>query len=63
MFDGEDWLYRPVLAGRLDVRALHDGSISLYQIGLLNEAMDVEAENKLRQQKYERDKRRNKRGK
>lgn len=48
MEDGEDILYRPVMAGKLDVRALTDGSISLGQIMRLNEAIDVENENRHR---------------
>jgi len=48
MMEGEDLLYRPVLRGILDPRALDDGSISLGRIMLLNEAIDVEDENKHR---------------
>lgn len=48
MHDGEDLLYRPVLAGVLDAAALDDPSYSLGQIMLLNEALDVKAENEYR---------------
>ncbi|MNK60452.1 hypothetical protein D3C87_795860 [compost metagenome] len=48
MEEGEDILYRPVMAGKLDVRALTDGSVSLGQIMRLNEAIDVENENQYR---------------
>lgn len=51
MEDGEDILYRPVLAGRLDARALDDGSISLEGVMRLNEAIDVENENRFRAHK------------
>lgn len=51
MDGGEDALYRPVLAGVLDPRALDDGSISLYGVMLLNEALDVREENQHRAQR------------
>ncbi len=46
--DGMGWLMRPVLAGKLDVRALYDGSVDLAMVALLNDALDVEAENRYR---------------
>lgn len=48
MGDGEDILYRPVIEGKLDVRALTDGSISLGGVMRLNNAIDVEKENRFR---------------
>lgn len=51
MIDGEDFIYRPVTEGILDPRALEDGSIGLYGIMLLNEALDVKAENQHRARK------------
>lgn len=51
MMENEDILYRPVLRGILPESALWDGSISLGRIMLLNEAIDVEEENKYRQSK------------
>lgn len=51
MVDHEDFIYRPVLRGYLDPRALTDGSISLGEIALLNEAIDIQDENQHRMQK------------
>lgn len=48
----EDWLYRPVLKGILPVLALDDNAYDLEQIVMLNEAMDVEAENQYRVRKW-----------
>lgn len=66
MIEHEDVLYRPVLRGLLDPRALTDGSISLGEIALLNEAIDIQDENQHRaqkavQRKQEADERRKKR--
>lgn len=49
MVDGEDWLFRPVLRGMCRAESLFDGSLDLEQIALLNEAIDIEAENQYRQ--------------
>lgn len=43
--DGEDFLYRPVLAGHLDALALDDGRATIDQIAALNDALDVKDEN------------------
>lgn len=48
MQEGEDLLYRPVLAGVLDAAAIDDPQWTLGQIMLLNEALDVKAENEYR---------------
>ena len=48
MIGGEDWLMRPVLAGRMSLRELQDGTYGLEDVALMNEALDVEAENRYR---------------
>ena len=52
MAGGEDFLYRPVLAQVLTPQSLDDGSIDLWGITLLNEALDVRAENEWRIQEH-----------
>lgn len=52
MGEGEDFLYRPVLAQVLSPQSLDDGSIDLWGITLLNEALDVRAENEWRIQEH-----------
>lgn len=51
MIGEEDWLMRPVLRGLIRAESLLDGSIDLEFIALLNEALDVETENRLRLEK------------
>ena len=51
MGDDEDWLLRPVLRGLIKYESLKDGSLDLADVGLLNEALDVEAENEYRASK------------
>lgn len=51
MAGGEDWLFRPVLAGCCRMESLLDGSLSLVDIADLNEAMDVKDENERRYQR------------
>lgn len=48
MTDDEEWLMRPVLRGLVDYRAIHDASISMEDFARMNEALDVEAENRRR---------------
>ncbi len=43
--NGEDWLLRPVAEGMCDFERLKDGSVDLADIALMNEALDVRAEN------------------
>lgn len=45
MSGGEDWLLRPVLEGVLPFAELKGTTIDLVDIALLNEALDVRAEN------------------
>ena len=44
----EDWLMRPVLRGLCRYESLRDGSLGLEDIALMNEAIEVEAENAYR---------------
>lgn len=48
MIGGEDWLMRPVLARVCTLKELQDGTYSLMDVTLMNEALDVEAENRYR---------------
>jgi hypothetical protein len=48
MMGAEDPLLRPVLRGALPYAALHDGSVDLQGVALLNESLDCEAENQRR---------------
>lgn len=48
MIEGEDILFRPVLAGVLAPERLLDGSVDLQFIMLLNEALDIKQENERR---------------
>lgn len=45
MMGGEDWLMRPVLRGLCKFESLKDGTLSLYDIALMNESLDVESYN------------------
>ena len=47
----EDWLLRPVLRRLCLYESLKDGTLDLADIALLNEAIDVEAENEYRARK------------
>ena len=51
MHGGEDWLMRPVLAGKCLYESLKDGTLDLDDIDLLNHALDIEAENTRRMQR------------
>lgn len=42
---GEDWLLRPVIRRMCLYESLKDGSIDLADIALMNDALDVLAEN------------------
>lgn len=51
MIGEEDWLMRPVLRQLIRAESLLDGSVDLEYIALLNEAIDVEDENRRRFEK------------
>lgn len=53
MMEQEDWLFRPTVRGMLKAESLLDGSVDLSFIAILNEAIDVEAENSMRFQRFE----------
>lgn len=42
---GEDWVLRPVLEGTCRYESLIDGTLSLEDVALLNDALDVRADN------------------
>jgi hypothetical protein len=44
----EDWLLRPVLRGLCKYESLRNGALGLLDIAKMNEAMDVETENRKR---------------
>lgn len=48
--DHMDYLMRPVLEGMCRMESLYDGTLSLDQVALMNDALDVKAENMRRQQ-------------
>lgn len=45
---GEDWILRPVLRGSIRYESLIDGTLSLADVALLNDALDVQDENESR---------------
>lgn len=53
MAENEDWMFRPVMRGMLKAESLVNGEVDLAYVSLLNEALDVEAENLMRQRKAE----------
>lgn len=48
MEDGEDYLMRPVLAGLCSYADLKSGLLDLNDVAMMNEALDVQAENQAR---------------
>ena len=54
MVGEEDWLLRPVLRGLCKYESLIDGTLGLEDVALLNEALDVEAENRYRFEKSQK---------
>ena len=48
MGEDEDWLMRPVLEGMCQFESLKDGTIDLVDVALMNDALDVRAENERR---------------
>lgn len=45
---GEDWLLRPVIKGMCRYESLKDGTLGLADVALMNDALDVQAENERR---------------
>lgn len=52
MQDNEDWLLRPVTSGMCKYESLIDGTLDLYDVAVMNEALDVQAENSRRVNDY-----------
>ena len=48
MASGEDWLMRPVLEGLCQYESLINGTLDLFDIARMNEALDVKFENERR---------------
>jgi len=48
MTDEQDWLLRPVVERMCQYESLLNGTLDLCDIALLNEALDVRAENEAR---------------
>lgn len=48
MPDGTDWLMKPVLRGLCRYESLTDGSLTLLDLGRLNDALEVQDENERR---------------
>jgi len=45
MTDEEDWLLRPVMRGMCKYESLIDGTLTLFDLARMTEALDVENEN------------------
>lgn len=52
MEDDEDFMLRPVLRGMCQYQSLKDGTLSLYDVCLMNEMLDIDAENQARVQQH-----------
>lgn len=48
MEDGEDWVLRPVASQMCSYESIKNGAVSLYDLVLMNEYLDVQAENQYR---------------
>lgn len=48
MGNGEDWLMQPILRGLCRYESLKDGSLDLADFAIMNQALDVQAENERR---------------
>jgi hypothetical protein len=59
MNDGEDWLMQPVLAGLCKYESLTDGSVSLEDLQMMHDALDVKHENERLYMEYEKSKQKN----
>ena len=46
--DGLDFLLRPVMAKLCRYESLKDGTLDLYDVALLNDALDAQLENQVR---------------
>ncbi len=48
MVTGEDWIFRPVMRGMCRYESLKNGDLDLFDVAQMNEAIDVEEENRMR---------------
>lgn len=48
MADGEGWIMRPVMRGMCTYESLKNGSVDLRDIDRMNEAIDIDDENRKR---------------
>jgi hypothetical protein len=48
MSEEEDWVMRPVVNGLCKYESLIDGTLDLYDVARMNEALDVQGENEAR---------------
>ncbi|HBE9180624.1 MULTISPECIES: DUF6889 family protein [Serratia] len=55
MTGGEDWILRPVDAGLIPYTALKDGAVDLGDIALMNDYLDLKADNAARIDKWRND--------
>ncbi|WP_346828421.1 DUF6889 family protein [Serratia inhibens] len=52
---GEDYILRPVDAGLCSFEAIKDGRIDLFDIALMNDFLDMKADNEARIAKWRQD--------
>lgn len=55
MVDNSDWVMRPVLEGMCSYESLKNSFLDLEDVALMNEALDVRAENERRYRKANQD--------
>ena len=48
MHDNEDWIMAPALAGLCKYESLIDGTLDLFDVARMNDALSVKAENEAR---------------
>jgi hypothetical protein len=58
MIDEEDWVMRPVIEGLCQYESLIDGTLGLFDLARMNEALDVQNENEARAHEAMEDSRR-----
>lgn len=56
MYDGMDWILRPVKAGWCRYESLKDGTLDLLDIATMNDGLDVQEENERRYSKAAKNK-------
>ena len=55
MPDGEDWVMRPVMRGMCRFESLKDCTLTLGDLKMMNDALDVQDENEARYQEAQRE--------